>query len=251
VLDCMIVAMNSGLAALAAVYSSVAASVAAQPLQAISIILSVIVLLVIVHVNIIRPMRRRKALKRPVRAWFILPSTKHHGCDFAVQDDKEHSAKTIVLPPFTDILIDLSFFPKLFFTNSELVIGCGAEDGPRPIEYHNRFVEQIEKQRIVPGPQNQHYTDKHGFYHYKDSPPRAWSRGTHRAVAFKFRTQKPGRYPVTIFFIGDEVEGENSELTIVVESSPKTAMKCVRPEHKKQSCASRGIKPLENGAAHQ
>lgn len=237
-------AMTTALGGLAAIFCAIAASIAAQPWQTISVFLSIIVLIVIVHGNIVRPIRRRRMLKKPAEAWFVIPAKKHHGCDFSVQDEQEHLTKPIVLPQFSEAFVDLAFFPKIFLTNSELIIGCDGDNAPRPIEYHNRFVEQVEKQRIVPGPEHLHYTDKHGFYHFKEAPPRAWSRGTHRAVAFKFRTKQPGKYAVTIFFSGDEVEGENSELTIVVEAAPNTTMNCVNRKHKKQPCAMSGIKPL-------
>src|SRR5262249_4055394 len=129
-----VAAMNTALLGLLVVLGGISSAIAAQPMQAISIALSLVVLGVIVYVNIMRPAKRRRILRKPVEAWFVIPTKKHHGCDFAVQDAGEHVTKTVVLPEFSEVLVDFSFLPKTFLANSELIIGCDGDNAPRPIE---------------------------------------------------------------------------------------------------------------------
>jgi hypothetical protein len=237
-------AMNAVLTGLAAIFCTIAASITAQPLQMISIFLSVVVIGVIVHVNFVRPGMRRRALQSPVEARFVIAAENVHGCDFAVQDAEQHVSKVIVVPKDKEIIVDLALRSNVFMTTSELYLTCQSDDGPKPIEYHNRFIVKGDGQIIIPGPGNLHYIDKHGFYHYKEASPRQWSLGISRSVAFKFVTRNPGRYIVDMRFAGDEIEGENSELTIVVEDVATTAIICTDPKHKNLPCARIGIKPL-------
>jgi hypothetical protein len=233
------------------VITTIVASVANWPWPIISAFVALVALAVIVHVNILRPRLRRRRLKMPAHAWFVVPSKRHHGCDFAGQDHDEHILKTIVLPLNSEMTIDFRFKPRLFFHNSEIVIGCEGDTAPKAKEYFNRFVAEGEGKHIIPGPGNRHYIDKHGFYHYRESAAtRQWSRETFGAMAFKFRTGTRGRYTVDIYFLGDEVEGKNSELTVVVEDDPQTVMRCTDRKHKRLLCATKGITPLSPAAAN-
>jgi hypothetical protein len=221
----------------------------------VSIVISLVVLAIIAHVNFLRPYLRCRRLRTPVDAWFVIPPKKAHGCDFAVQDGAEHLTKIVVLPSNSEAILDLRFRPRLFLSNSEILIGCNGDGVPIAIEYSNRFIVKGEGQVVIPGPGNRHYIDKHGFYHYREAPT-TWPDGK-RSIdgsfisrAFKFQTKNAGRYTIEISFIGDEVEGKNSELIILVENDPQTVMRCVEPEHKRCLCKTTGIKPLSNDARH-
>jgi hypothetical protein len=235
--------------ALLTVLTAFEAFVASVPSQGISVLISLIVLSVIVYVNFVRPFIRRRKLKFPVEAWFVIPSKKHHGCDFAVQDKQEHLTKVAVVPRDSEVILDFRFKPRVFFSSSEITIGCEDEHDSAPVatEYFNRFVEKGDGKIVVPGPGNRHYIDKHGFYHYRETP-RNWSSKTIGAMAFKFRTRRPGRYAIDIYFLGDEVEGKNSELIVQVEDSPQTVMRCTEPKHRRLLCTKVGIRPLSQAS---
>lgn len=231
--------------------TTVVAFVANWPWPIISAFVALGALTVIVHVNIVRPRVRRRRLRMPAQAWFVVPPKKHHGCDFAWQDDNEHIFKTIVLPPDSEMTVDFRFNPRLFFHSSEIVIGCEGDMAPKAIEYFNRFIVKGEGRHIIPVQGNRHYIDKHGFYHYRElAAARQWSRETFGAMAFKFKTSTQGRYTIDIYFLGDEVEGKNSELTIVVEDDPRTMMRCIDRKHKQLSCATKGLAPLPHASAN-
>jgi hypothetical protein len=215
------------MAALTGAMSTVIAAVAPWPWPMIATFVGVATLGAVLHVNFIRPIRRRRKLRQPVKSLFVIPARRHHGCDFASQNEDEHLLKTVVLPANSEIIVDLRFEPRVFFTNAEIVVGCEGDPStvPHGTEYFNRFIEAGEGKQIVPGSGNLHYIDKHGFYHVRETP-RQWSRGTFRAMAFKFKTQKPGKYQLDIYFMGDEVEGKSTNLQITVEDRPTTIMHC-------------------------
>ncbi len=230
------------------VAAAVISILSAWPWSMISAVIGAAALLILVYVNFLRPWRRRGKLKKPTDAHFLIPSNKHHGCDFAVQDEQEHIVKTIVVPSDSEILIDLRFQPRLAFVTSEIDIGCEGEvsETPYATEYFNRFIETGDGRHIIPGEGNRHYIDKHHFYHCREST-RQWSRGAVVSFAFKLQTRKSGRYVLDVYFIGDEVEGKNSELAIIVEDKPITIMRCTERKHKKMQCAS-AIHPANHGS---
>jgi hypothetical protein len=76
-------------------------------------------------------MRRRK-LKNPIKAQFVIPPVQHHGCDFVAQDSTEHITKTIVLRSNSEAIIDLRFEPRLFFSTSEISLGCEGDVSKTP-----------------------------------------------------------------------------------------------------------------------
>jgi hypothetical protein len=195
-------------------------------------------------VNFGRPIRRRRKLQKSVIAEFLVPSAKHHTCEFAEQDNREHLLKTIVLPANSEVTVDLRFTPRLNFESTEVIMGCiGATSKiPYATEYYNQFIKEGEGQRIKPGPGNRHYLDKHNYYHIRDNSPRRWSRRACVSIALKIKTRGPGQYPVELYFPGDEVEGKAEDLVIVVEDTPTILMLCTDKQHRRAVCA-HGIKP--------
>jgi len=67
----------------------------------------------------------------------------------------------------------------------------------------------------------------------------------HRAIGFKLKTGKVGRYDMILSFAGDIVSGDlKGDLTLLVENEPGgRIMTCIRPEHLSRDCAV-GIRPL-------
>jgi hypothetical protein len=230
------------------VTAALVGTVSTWPWSMISAAIGAAALLILVHVNFLRPWRRRKKLKNPAIAHFVIPSNKHHGCDFAVQNEQEHLVKTIVVPAQGEILIDLRIQPRMAFVTSEISIGCEGEvtETPFATEYLNRFIETGEGKHIIPGNGNRHYIDKYHFYHCRESQ-RQWSRGFVLSLAFKLKTRKSGRYVLDIYFVGDEVEGKD-QLTIIVEDKPKTVIRCVERKHKRMQCR-KAIQPISHDAA--
>jgi hypothetical protein len=224
--------------------ASLSGAISTWPWSMVSAFAAIAGLGILVYVNFLRPLLRRQKLKEPVEAHFLIPAKKHHGCDFARQDEEEHVTKSITLPSNRDVIVDLRFKPRIFFSSSEIGLGCegNREDIPYAFEYFNRFIEDGDGQRVTPGPGNRHYVDKHHYYHLREST-RYWSRGTSVSFAFNFRTHAPGRYPLMVSFIGDEIEGNNYELMIIVEDNPQSIIRCVDAGHRNRSCA-RGIQPI-------
>jgi hypothetical protein len=197
---------------------------------------------VIIFANIYRPRRRRRQLREPVDAFFVICAGFERLCDYAQQDDEEHVTKTLVLPANTEIIADLVFKPRLSFRTTDVYFGCDGPSDKKPLalEYVNSFIKIGARSRIIPGPNTAHYVDIYDYYHAVEE--KGWSLGSDMSYAIKIRTRAPGIYVARAFFAGDEVEGK-AELLIQVEVSPRTPMKCVKPAHRWKSC-SHGITPL-------
>ena len=209
-------------------------------------LLSLVSVSILVWVNFIRPGRRRRLLRSPFDAHFIIHNKRHpYACDYAVQDDYNHAIKEIVVSVNSKIVVDLVMQSKTDFQCTEFYVGCDGEFAakPRAIEYFNRFVRQGRAQRVVPGQDGTNdYTDVYDYYHR--AQPRTFSAGTPIAVAFNIETRSPGGYPFNINVVGTESRGEVRGLWITVEDHPVTPMRCTLPEHRELSCANIGVVPL-------
>jgi hypothetical protein len=141
----------------------------------------------------------------------------------------------------------LSAISKIAVISSQLYIGCEGggtvRERPYAVAYINRFIEIGMGANISPGKEgNDHYIDKHHFYHVKETDTMRWSVKGAKAIAFKMRTNKPGIFQSKIFFPGDEIEGCADDLIIRVEGYPTTRMNCADSRHAHKSCAV-GIEP--------
>jgi hypothetical protein len=208
----------------------------------ISAFLASAVLATAVHVNFVRPWRRRRKLRSPVDAFFVVPRLGRD-CEYAAQDSEDHDLKEIVLPPNAEIIIHLIYKPRLSLHTTETYFGCdpikAAGQKPLPIEFDNPFILEGRRRRVVPGPHTDDYRDALGYYHVVEN--KAWSVGVTRALAFKVRTGDVGVYKAMTYFAGEEVMG-SAKLMMRVEEGPRTSMRCVRPEHRRLPCA-RGMPP--------
>jgi hypothetical protein len=97
---------------------------------------------------------------------------------------------------------------------------------------------------MKPGPDNNDYFDNYHYYQHVVAN-RRWSAGIHRAIGFKIKTGKVGRYPMNLSFTGDVISGDiQGDLAILVQEEPgERIMTCLRPEHMSRDCAV-GLRPL-------
>ncbi len=170
------------MAALGALISAMAP----WPWPMAGVALSTTMLLVILHVNFLKPYRRRRALRRPVEAFFLVPGPGRD-CDYAEQDGHEHWLREIVLPANAEIIAELIYKARLAFHTRDVSFGCehvsGSADRPRAIEYSNPFIVRGRRQRVVPGEGNDDYQDTHGYFHAVEN--KLWSAGDEKSYAIK------------------------------------------------------------------
>jgi hypothetical protein len=215
-----------------------------QAVAALSALLSFGALSILIWVNFARPSCRRRRLRVPVNAYFAVHRATHpYPCEYAHQDDQDHHLKTIVLPSHSNVTIDLVFEPAIDFRCSEYYVGCEGAPEAKPVatEYFNRFIAKGSGQRIVPGEGTRDFIDVYGYYHHREEKP--FAVGTALATAFRLETKSPGIFPFHVNIPGHEVRGEIRDLTIVVEDSPGSSMKCIVKTHRRRSCRREGIQP--------
>jgi hypothetical protein len=219
--------------------SALIASSSAWPWSMRSAGIASAILAVTLWINFMRPWRRRRKLRFPVNAFFIIPAVGRE-CAYAEQDSEEHYIREIVLPANCEMTVHLVYKPRFAFHTTDVYFGCedvksGAKK-PRPIEYDNPFIER-GRQHVIPGRENNHFLDIHGYYHIVEE--KTWSDD--RAFAFKMEIGASGVYKAIAYFAAEEAKG-SAELSIRVEGVPKTSMHCINPAHKRKAC-SRGMSP--------
>jgi hypothetical protein len=83
-------------------------------------------------------------LKQPFDAYFLITSLARFPLPYALQDDKEHFVKELVVPPNTEVPIQIVLEPKVSFMQHELSFGCDEsladENKPSATEYFVPFV---------------------------------------------------------------------------------------------------------------
>jgi hypothetical protein len=121
-------------------------ALATWPWSMVSAFAAIAALGVVAHVNILRPLLRRKKMKKPVKALCVIPSTRHHECDFADQDAEEHLVRTITLPSDSEAIVDFWFQPRLFFSTNEINLGCEGNSLKFPMR-RNTSIDSLKKAR--------------------------------------------------------------------------------------------------------
>ena len=101
-------------AAMAAI-SGILVTVGAWPWPMIGAFLAAGSLLLIGHTQIVRPWLRRRKLKRPFRAHFLITPPNRFPLKYVLQDDDEHYVKELVVPPNSEIPIQIVLEPRLKF----------------------------------------------------------------------------------------------------------------------------------------
>jgi hypothetical protein len=203
----------------------------------ISAICSAAALLLLAYIQILRPWIRRIRLKRPFKAYFLITSRDQFLLDYIQQDHREHYVKTLVVPPNSEIPIQIVLIPKLSFLQRELYFGCGEtlvdKNKPSAVEYFVPFVVQGVRRLGKPDAAHPgHYIDYNGFYHVREDF--LYTKDC-RVIGFKLTTREPGVYPAQLYTVTDDVRGR-ADFTIRVEQPPKSKMHCTRKAHWARKC---------------
>jgi hypothetical protein len=157
----------------------------------------------------------------------LIPPLRENYCEYAILDDDWHAAKEIVLPPDSEVQIELRFVPRTNFIDSEFAFGCDTDDNlqtkPFAPKYVNHFIERGKK---VASPEDDanHYTDRHQYYHIRRNVQR--SVGQHFALGLIVKTRAVGVYKAEVWLTTEEAQGIHRDLTIRVENPPKSLMRC-------------------------
>lgn len=187
----------------------------------------------LLHVQVVRPWCRRRKLSRPFRAYFLIPSLRHFPLNYVLQDERAHFVKELVVPPNSEISIQIVLEPRLSFMQHELYFGCDEslmdENKPRATEWFVPFVREGVRRSGKPDAQHPgHYTDYNGFYHVRENF--LYTRDT-RVIGFKLLTGASGTYSAQIYTVTDDVRGR-ADLFIRVEHPATTKMRCYNKGHR-------------------
>ena len=176
-------------------------------------------------------MIRRWRLRHPCEVDFLILPRDQGSHAYAIQDNKEHRVKELILPPNGVFEIEIIYLPKLPFFESKVAFGCEKVDPGKPyaIERFNRFIES-GKSHWVPGHDPEDALTRTKMYWAKREEHRPI--GTGIILGFKLKTKNVGTYPMILAFVTDEVEG-SAMLTIRVEDPAKTPMVCCKKGHSK------------------
>jgi hypothetical protein len=201
---------------------------------------------VIGHTQIVRPRIRRWKLKRPFRAHFLITPSSRLPLNYVLQDDDEHYVTDLVVPPNSEIPIQIVLEPRISFMQHEIYFGCDEsladEKKPRAVEYFVPFVREGVRRSGKPDAAHPgHYIDYNGFYHVRENF--LYTRDC-RVIGFKLQTQATGFYPAQIYTVTDDVRGR-VDLTVRVEDPPKTKMRCHLKRHRIKGCF---VTPIGLGA---
>jgi hypothetical protein len=202
----------------------------------VSAVLSATVVLLTVYTQIMRPRNRRRKLKQPFDAYFLITSLRFP-LTYALQDDKEHFVKELVVPPNTEVPIQIVLEPKVSFMQHELSFGCeenlADENKPSATEYFVPFVVKGLRGSGKPDKDHPgHYIDYNGFYHVRENY--LYTKDT-RVIGFKLQTKATGVYAAQIYTTTDDVRGR-ADLTIRVEQPARTKMRCHMKAHQVRGC---------------
>jgi hypothetical protein len=220
-----------------AAVSAMLATISTWPWPMIGAFLAGGSLLLIGYTQIIRPRLRRHKLKRPFEAYFLITSLDRFPLDYVLQDDHEHYVKELVVPPNSEIPIQIVLEPRVSFMQHELFFGCDehlvSREKPCAIEYFVPFVVEGVRGRGKPDADHPgHYIDYNGFYHVRENY--LYTKDT-RVIGFKLITKSVGTYPAQVFTLTDDVKGK-VDIIIKVERPPKTRMRCAMKAHRIRGC---------------
>jgi hypothetical protein len=197
------------------------------PWPIIGVVVAGLTLLIVAWVNLCRPWLRQWRRQRP-EVHFVIRSLKERALSYALQDDERHHVRTLVLPSHSTVEIEVGFFVRASGPENQIIFGCDGDDDTKP--YASQWIDRFSAGGSMiwnPGSDQGHSLDVHKFYHRNKDTTR--TVGTHYVNSFTLVTRYPGVYRTYFTFLGDERE-INAKLQIIVESKPKTRMKCLRHE---------------------
>jgi hypothetical protein len=183
-------------------------------------------------------------LKRKIPAYFIIPSSRRHECDFAYQTSDEHRSTTIVVGVDAPVIVDLVFEPRREMTSSQVLAEFDGDlsDKPLILNVNNRFIEVGPRRNVVPGEEgNSDYIDKHKGYHAVESIN--WSANQTKTFGFTIFPRNERAFSMTLTAIGDLIEVSTAKLTLLVRENPVQYIGCCRKEHFGEECQLPGIRP--------
>jgi hypothetical protein len=227
----------------AAVMAEISAMLAALNWSMVSAFFSAAAVFLVWYVNFFRPWRRRRRLRQPFDAYFLITSTGRFRLDYVQQNDREHYVKKLVVPPRKEVLIQIVLEPRVSFMQHELYFGCDEhledEEKPRATEYFVPFVREGVRGSGKPDEAHPgHYTDYNGFYHVREDY--LYTADT-RVIGFKLLTGRTGTFRAQVYTVTDDVRGR-ADLKIKVQEPAKTKMRCYRKWHRIRLCS---VKPAQ------
>jgi hypothetical protein len=200
-----------------------------------AIIAAVAVILASTYEFIIRPWWRRRALRRPCKAWFLIASTNQRKISHAVQDNREHYVEELTLASNSEYEIEFLYVPSITFAASEIYFGFNKQDDrdldTKPIikSFCDHFIERGTSEESPETHPETNYADHHKYYHIRK--PRTIARKEPYSVGCKIQTRQAGRYEFNLVFVSEETGQPTNKLFVRVEDNPTTKMKCIFPKH--------------------
>jgi hypothetical protein len=184
-----------------------------------------ILVLLLAILDLIRRGIRYFWLGRPVKAHFRIPPLGQIELEHVVQDDRGHAVSEMVLPSHSRVEVEIEYVPRISFGPTRVSFGCEGDDINKPIakERFDRVVA-VGKDRWIPGCDEGHVIDRHGFYHA--NMDRAHPRRSRNPIGFLLQTKAAGTYDVRLYFFLKERVGV-AQLTIKVEDRPRSRMRCL------------------------
>ena len=188
---------------------------------------AVLVLAITGYDIVIKRLWRRFRLKEPCEVHFAIRPLQQAPLDYILQDDLGHRVKELVVPANQVVEIEIGYEPKIAF--HEFIFGCDGDETKKPYatECINRLID-VGKSRWLPGQDDDHWRDRHKYYHVVRDKPRAV--GTHVAIGFMLQTGSAGIYPANVSFLSDEIDTTLS-LRLRVEDKPHSRMRCHEKGH--------------------
>lgn len=191
------------------------------------------------YLNVVRPRLRQRALETATKTVFLVPSKTQHDCGYAPQDQDEHILREISLPPNSEAIIDFVTHFNVTFSFSEVGIGFVGDLSKKPYftRYFNRYVEVGKGREIDPALETtDDFIDKHHYYHHRWPNSRTITAGTVLSMAFKIKTIGEGTFPLHVYFMSNEIIGEEKICFVTVETAATVQPKCIDPEHQGREC---------------
>jgi hypothetical protein len=179
---------------------------------------SILVLLLLIYFEWVRPRLRERKLKRPVKAHFTIRRSENN-------DEEPHHVRRLVLPSNQALEVEVGLHPKINFHASEVIFGCKGDANARPTVTGR--ARQFVKSGNLPDPS--YYIDHADWCHARID--RDYNKGTHHVMGFAVHTREAGLYKVVLSFVTSEIEGNYDRLEILVEDDPHTIMCCHAKEH--------------------
>ena len=185
-----------------AVADGISVTTMTTDLQWVGWALSGTIIILIVGIQIVRPIVRHLRLKRPFLAYF-----RGGGSD---------KNRELTVPANSPEHIQISRLISVTHDEHDLIVGFDGEVGKRPdiVGTENKFIALGLARTADPMTRESHYIDDRGNYHIKEK--RSLVCGHTYTTGYKIETKAPGRYPVKILTVTDTGEGRASKPLLLI-----------------------------------